>query len=149
MIVHAYDEQKSAEILQRIDNSVEEDDSDYEISEYDSDEDSDYEEESDTEYEEEEDNEDEERHQLYRQEAFEFNLELEEQENNNDSDTDVLSDNENMLLSPPVLRRERPEDYFTPERTTTEINSEPPRINQIRYPLRDISNIVPRRLFFN
>jgi hypothetical protein len=79
-----------------------------------------------------------------------------QQENNedipdlvSDSDTDVLSDNEeqeNVILLPPVLRRERSSDYLTPD-SLIEVDtpSAPRRV------LGDMSNITirPRRLPFN
>jgi len=92
-----------------------------------------------------------------------------------DSDTDVLDDEEDgeivntqvieeshIPVSPPQLRRERPEDYLTPFITLREIHTPPAPRQQSRV-LRDITNQtnqtqdmsdgnivnVSRRLFFN
>jgi hypothetical protein len=164
MITNTSDEQKNVDQIVGIDNSdyndeeyIDESDVEYEVEyevEYDSDDDSDYEpdDEDDTD-EDENNNEEEERHQFYRQQAFEFD----QYENNepveiigeNDSDTDVLSDNENIIMSPPPLRRERPEDYLTPNRPIEVITPSTPRNDRYRVVLSDITNIVPRRLAFN
>lgn len=157
MIPNTSDEQKNVDQIVGIDNSDYNDEEYIDESdvEYDSDDDSDYEpdDEDDTD-EDENNNEEEERHQFYRQQAFEFD----QYENNepveiigeNDSDTDVLSDNENIIMSPPPpLRRETPEDYLTPHRPIGVTTPSTPRNDRYRVVLSDITNIVPRRLAFN
>jgi len=70
-----------------------------------------------------------------------------------ESDTDVLDEErvpeeeETELGPPPVLRRERASDYLTPVASPEVSTPTAPRAN--RRVLRDITNIVPRRLRFN
>ena len=154
------DEQKNPDDIVPIDNSdsSEYDDEDYvdveeseSESDYESDEESDEDEEEEKDDEEEEDeeeeyDEEEELHQFYRQQALEF-----EQVVNEEDDTDVLSDTETVILplSPPQLRRERPEDYLTPESVRETVTPRAPRADRSSVVLRDLTNIVPRRLAFN
>lgn len=66
-----------------------------------------------------------------------------------ESDTDELVETQQRihLGPPPVLRRERASDYLTPNTRPEVSTPEAPRAN--RRALRDITNIVPRRLRFN
>ncbi len=158
MYVYDYtDDQKNAEDMIHIDSSdsseyndedyVDENESesefDYESDDESDEEESESEEESDEEEEDEYD-EEEERHQFYRQQAFEFN------QIDNEEDDDVLSDTDTVILqSPPQLRRERPEDYLTPVSVRETVTPRAPRAYRSSVVLRDITNIVPRRLAFN
>lgn len=61
---------------------------------------------------------------------------------------DLPQEEERIHLGPPpVLRRERASDYLTPNTRPEVSTPEAPRAN--RRVLRDITNIVPRRLRFN
>jgi len=51
------------------------------------------------------------------------------------------------IQPPPMLRRELPSDYLTPHRHYMRVTPSAPLAN--RQVLRDISNIIPRRLAFN
>jgi len=59
----------------------------------------------------------------------------------------VLEEQRTHLGPPPVLRRERASDYLTPNTRPEVTTPDAPRAN--RRVLRDITNIVPRRLRFN
>jgi len=154
MITNTSDEQKDVDQIVGIDNSDEHyiDDSDVE---YVSDDDSDYEEDTEEEEdaeEEDEYDEEEELHQFYRQQAFEFDEDREIPDLISDDDSE--SDTEELVIEeehirigpPPVLTRERPEDYLTPIRNTEVIT---PRAPERRRVLTDLTNITPRRLAFN
>lgn len=52
-----------------------------------------------------------------------------------------------LVLPPPALRRERPSDYLTPHTRFVRVAPNAPLAN--RQLLRDITNIMPRRLAFN
>ncbi len=67
----------------------------------------------------------------------------------NESDTEELPQEEERihLGPPPDLRRERASDYLTPNTRPEVSTPDTPRAN--RRALRDITNIVPRRLRFN
>jgi hypothetical protein len=66
-----------------------------------------------------------------------------------ESDTEELVETQQRihLGPPPVLRRERASDYLSPNTRPDVSTPEAPRAN--RRVLRDITNIVPRRIHFN
>jgi hypothetical protein len=156
MITNTSDEQKNVDQIVGIDNSdyTEDDYIDDSDVEYVSDDDSDYEEddyEEDDEEEDDEYDEEEELHQLYRQQAFEFEQDEDIpdliSDDDRESDTEELVEEQSIVIGPPpVLTRERPEDYLTPIRNTEVIT---PRAPERRRVLADLTNITPRRLAFN
>lgn len=155
MIINTSDEQKNVDQIVGIDNSDYNDEdytdeSDYDIDvEYDSDDDSDYEEEEE---ESDEYDEEEERHEFYRQQAFEFDQDEEIPElvsaSYTESETEELVEEQQPINigPPPMLRRERPEDYLTPVRNIEMIIPSAPERRRV---LADLTNITPRRLAFN